>query len=367
MLFFLKKASHSLAVPCLQAWTLYNLFSPINIKLMDIKNFYNNINTRLFNNGKSSVVFLIIISILVFVIIILWIIFSIKNSKLKGKVLQDQPVKLDSITDSTKIINSDIPTCQVGREYSYTFWLYLEDFTQTTGTNPYKLIFFRGDSTSLKSANPIVFMDPISNKLYFAIKTQSSVIPDTDPVTQSQRNNTNNVVSSQLSRLITSNYFLNDKLSIDPNKTNPSPNTHIIVAVDYVPLQRWVNFAVVVDNKLITIYMDGQIYSVKGTDEVKSMRQPEYDTLNNNQQLNYNLIVDKTNGDVTLGPTSFNNTTINGYMSNLQFFNYSIGANDMNYVYRNGPFTKSFLSSFGINTQYGIRNPIYKLLDDIKK
>lgn len=328
---------------------------------MDIKNIFNS-----YTGERSNIIILIIVSLFIFLLIILWIIFSIKNSKLKGKILQDQPIKLDTISESILITKDDIPTCQVGREYSYTFWMYLEDFAQTTGNSPYKLIFFRGENTSLKSCNPIVFMDPITNKLYFAIKTQSSVIPDTDPVSQSNSVNTNNSISSQLSRLISSNYFLNDKLSIDPNKTIPSPNTHIILSIDYVPLQRWVNFAVVIDNKLITIYMDGEIYSVKGTDEVKSSRQAEYDSLNNNQQLNYNLIIDKTNGDVSLGQTSFNNNTINGYISNLQFFNYSIGANDMYYIYRNGPYSKHFLSNFGINTQYRLRNPVYKLLDNIK-
>lgn len=325
---------------------------------MNIKDIYN----KVFSGEKSSVILIVIVTLLLFVLIIISLIFSIKNGKLKGKMIQDQPIKLDTITSPVILTGNDIPTCQVGREYTFSFWIYLEDYQQTASISPYKLIFFRGDSTSLKSANPIIFMDPISNKMYFAIKTQSSVIPDTEPINLTQTSNTNNSVNDQLTRLIKSNYFLNNNLSLDPSKTTPMPNTHIIIAVDYVPLQRWVNFQIVIDNKLITIHMDGEIYSVKTTDEVKSMRQPEFDTLNNNQQLNYNLIIDKTTGDVSLGPTSFNNTTISGYLSNLQFFNYSVSTPDIFNIYKNGPFSTNILSKFGISNPYRLRNPVYKLI-----
>ena len=304
---------------------------------------------------KSIIILIVVITLLIFTLIVIWITFAITNSKLKGKLLIDNPLKLDIVSSPTNINASDLPKCNVGREYTFSFWIYLEEFSQTTGTNPYKLIFYRGDTGSIKSANPIVFMDPIQNKLYFAIKTQSSVIPDADPQTPGTKTDK---ISDQLSRVISSNYFQNSKLSIDTNKTVPSPNLHIILAVDYVPLQRWANFQLVINNKLLTVYMDGNVYSVKGTDEIKSLRQPEFDTLN--APFNYNLIIDKTTGDLSLGPVNFNSTTINGYISKLEFFNYAISINQSRSIYSSGPFTNNLLSRFGITNNYAIRNPIYK-------
>ena len=302
---------------------------------------------------KNQVVLLVIVSVLLFVLVIVWIIFSIKNSNLKEKILIGQPIKMQTLTAPTTIADASLPTPKVGREYSYSFWIYLENFSQTAGASqPYKMVMYRGtDPTTVTFANPIVFMDPVQNKLYFVIKTQGSSIPLTDPLTGK--------VLDPLSRVVSSNYFMNDNLSL--YITQPPPNTDIVLTVDYIPLQRWVNVVVAVDNKLLTTFVDGEIYSVKGTDEIKSSRAVEY---NNNAPVTYNLLVDKTVGDVSVGPTPFNMTTIEGYVSNVAFYNYAVVVDDVRKVYNKGPFTTSFwttlLKWIGLGS-YGVRSPVYSL------
>jgi hypothetical protein len=87
-------------------------------------------------------------------------------------------------------------------------------------------------------------------------------------------------------------------------------NKHIIMPIDYVPLQRWVHVLFTVDNKLVTVYMDGEIYSVKSVDELKTAK-----------QLPENLVFDKTTGSMFVGknPLIGNGSTMTGYLSRLSF------------------------------------------------
>jgi hypothetical protein len=134
--------------------------------------------------------------------------------------------------------------------------------------------------------------------------------------------------------------------------------------VDYVPLQRWVNFIVIVDNKILTLFMDGEIYSVKSTDELKAQRKPDLDA--NGNPIPYSLIVDKTDNDIQIGKNSINGkVTLNGYLSKLEFHNYAISINQVKSIYNAGPLSKGgLLGNMGI--QYGFRSPVYKLNESVE-
>jgi hypothetical protein len=298
-----------------------------------------------FLKKNMLVVIFIGIVLLIFIIVIVFIIFSMKGRGLKAKTLSKAPIKLDGNNTPKSIEGDGIPVPVVGREYTYSYWVYLDSYGQTPGSQ--KMLWYRSDDSSVASANPIVYMDDMSNKMYIVLKTQNSVL------TSGSEPNTN--YDADIGLVKTNNYFLNKNLTLNDNN-----NKHIIMTVDYVPLQRWVNYSIIVDNKMVTIYMDGEIYSVKSIDEFKSLKTAEVNT--NGNKIDYNLIIDNTAGNIFLGknPTGTHNITISGYLSKFDFFNYAVSSDDIKKIYNVGPFTKSFLSLIGAG-QYSVRSPVYKI------
>ena len=293
---------------------------------------------------KGPIIIFILAVILVFVIVIIYITFALKTSSLSGKVLTKQPIKLDQVSVPVIIDSALIPKPSVGREFAYAFWLYVEQFEQTPSNN--KLIFYRGAAGDISGASTIVMMDSTENKMYIAIKTQDNTLPNLVPSDGSS-------TAADLRKIIWKNYFKN------PTATGADINKYVIIEVDYVPLQRWVNFTVIVDNKIITLFMDGEIYSVKGTDELKALRKPEIDSTGH--PLHYSLIIDKPDGNIFVGQNTINNkTTVNGYLTGLTAFNYAPSINEVKSSYNSGPLTGGgFLSKLGI--PYSFRSPIYKM------
>lgn len=291
---------------------------------------------------KGPIIILIAVVLLAFIAVILYISFALNASNLKGKRLLTEPVKLDEMRAPVTVDAGDIPKAAVGREYTYSFWFYLEGFEQTNNTP--QMIFYRGSKTTIGDANPIVMMDGNNNKLYFVIKTQGSSLSTTNP----HYNYDNN-----LGFILSRSYFNNK----DFTQTTKDINKHVILSVDYVPLQRWVNIVMVVDNKIVTIFMDGEIYSVKTVDEYKMTKQPEFDLRGN--KIDYNLILEKSEGNIYLGRYNGGRTP-NSYLSNLEYYNYAISLREVKKIYMNGPFSKNFLSMLGISA-YGVRSPIYKI------
>lgn len=323
------------------------------------KNFF-----KKFTEGKLPVIILVIGMILLFVIVIVYIIFSMKNSKLAAKQLTTKPIKLDELAKPIEIPAADIPKAVVGMEYSYSFWIYIQSYDQTFSkdangkTTPSdKVIFYRGTEGDIATANPVVFMDGLSNKLNIAIKTQGSSLTSIPNMVDYNGN---------LYNIKFMNYFLNNDLKLrdTSNPRQPAINKHIILTVDYVPLQRWVNVTVVVDNKVCSVFMDGEIYSVKSSEEFKSIREPELDL--RGRPIDVNMIVDKTDGGIYIGKGSVGSrNTIPGYLGKLFFFNYAMSINEVKKVYEQGPIGKNILGPLSVN--YGLRNPLYKLNEDAVK
>jgi hypothetical protein len=305
-----------------------------NVVMDKVKNFL---------GDKGHIVVMIVVVLLVFILVIVYISFALKASNLKGKLLTKSPIKLDDLQTPFIVDAGDIPKPSVGREYSYSFWMYIDNFVQTNDAP--QMVMYRGTQNSIGDANPIVMMDGNSNKLYFVIKTQGSSLSSS----VSSINYDNN-----LQNVLSRSYFNNRDFTL----STPNTHKHIIMSIDYVPLQRWVHVTVVIDNKIITVFMDGEIYSVKSIDEYKMSKQPEFDVRGN--KIDYNLIIEKTEGTVYLG--KFNGSkTPSAYLSNLGFYNYAISLSEVKKVYMQGPFAKgNFLSAIGISS-YGVRSPIFKI------
>lgn len=308
-------------------------------------------------NGKLPMIIFLITTILIFILVILYILFRMKNGRLVGKQLISNPVKLDEITPPYEINSAEMPKSTVGREYSYSFWIYLENYDQTYTNNSQnqvtpvdKLIFYRGTAGDVSVANPIVTMDGLSNKMYITIKTQESSLYSGNLV-----NYNNNLYNIRYM-----NYFLNSALKIrdTTNPYQPYINKHVVLAIDYVPLQRWVNVTFVVDNKISSVFVDGEIYAVKSTEEFKAIREPELDL--RGRPVDVNVIVDKTDNNIYVGKNVVGNkTTVSGYLNRLQYFNYAISLREVKSIYQLGPLGVNIFGS--INIPYKLQSPIVRV------
>lgn len=300
-------------------------------------------------NDKMPLIVVVSVTVLLFVAVILYITFAMKGNNLSGKALTTLPIRLEKLESPIEVANADIPKPAVGREFTYSFWLYVDTFEQeydNVNKRPvHKMVFYRGNPGDITTANPIVMMDGQSNKLYIVIKTSGSTLSAT-----SGKN-----VNTDLHEIIANNYFMSEK-----QLTDPVVNKHIVMGIDYVPLQRWVNVSVVIDNKLATVFLDGEIYSVKSVDEFKASRQPAKDRLG--RTIDYNLILDKTDGNVFIGRGLVGNKRApNGFLGNLSFYNYALSSDEVKAVYNKGPIKgNGIMSMFGMG-QYGVRSPVYKM------
>ncbi len=291
---------------------------------------------------NSFTVLLIILTVLIFIMVVIYITFKIRASNLEGKRLVESPIKLDTMTSPLEISNSNIPVPSVGLEYSYNMWLYIENLEQSSaGANPtqHKLLFYRGDPATVENANPLVMLDGVNSKMYIVFKTTNSTLKSDKP----------KEYENDLKKVVEYNCF-NSKSARTCSFTS-AENRHVIITIDYIPIQRWVNIAFSVDNKIITVYVDGEIYSVKSVDEYRSLK-----------HLENNLVLSNSTGTIYVGknPNVGNGNTVSGYLSRLEFYNYAVSVNDVRNMYSSGPFKKSWLSYVGMN-QYGVRNPIYRI------
>jgi len=287
---------------------------------------------------NGFVVMLIVAFVLLFVIVMIYISFKIRSSKLEGKNLVKEPVRVDQLAKPLVVPNSEIPVTVVGLEYSYSLWVYIANLEQTStnsAQSSHKIVFYRGQAENLQSANPIVVLDGVNSKMHIVIKTTNSTLTDIN-------------YTQDLSQITSRNCFL-DTVSTE---CLANQNTHAIISVDYVPIQRWVHIAFTIDNKLLTVYLDGDVYSVKSIDEFKSMK-------------NRAIVLDKTNGDIFVGKNVAvaNGNTFDGYVSSLGFYNYAMSIDDVKIAYNRGPYKKNWLSYFGLG-DYGVRAPIYKISEE---
>ena len=105
------------------------------------------------------------------------------------------------------------------------------------------------------------------------------------------------------------------------------------------PTNRWVNVALVVDETLATLYIDGKFSEA--------------------EQGNFQAI----SGPVIIGKPDYRER-IDGYISKVQIFNYALTIDHSQIIYKAGPLHKSILGMIGI-PMYGLRNPFVRL-DEVK-
>jgi hypothetical protein len=216
-----------------------------------------------------------------------------------------------------------------GRRRSYSFWIYIYDINKNYGT--YKTVAAVSDMSNYSdtsasayfNASPHIFLDKTNNSLYCRFYDKNTV---------------NDLGGSNLAFT-----------SIGGGSIGRYMQSGI--KIDYIPLQRWVHVAIVVNSDTFTTSM----YAYVDADLVKVGRNKEdaknYDSIDLTKS-KY-LLVGGDNANTKNGPG------FSGLISNFTCYNYELNQSDVSNIYRQGP-VNGFLAYLGIG-MYGVRNPIYKL------
>ena len=293
-----------------------------------------NFASRLSSNAMNNLVIFISFGVIIYILVQMIIVLN--KPEFLYYTLSPMPkdlvnTKFETLRNSNKMPNT------FAREFTYSFWVYLRSVNERSDeADQYKLLFLRTEQETdkfFKDANPIVYFDKDSNKLIVKIRTT-----DTERTTMTSRLPESNI----------SDEFHNDRC------------LYSTLTVDYIPIKRWVNIIINVDNNRVTLFLDGDIYQT-----VLVNRKPDdCDSTNFSES----RLVSETAGDIKLGYDTDNNVTVpDGLISKIQFFNYSLKTpSDIRKIYENGPVeSQSFLEkNLGIPiSSLGLRNPIYNIED----
>ena len=295
-------------------------------------------------SGKSGIIVLSVFFLLLFVAVIVYIVKEVKGNKYEvGKTITSEIIKLAELDAPVEIPGNEFKQHKP-REYSYTFWLYVDGFTQTPGYG--KIVFHRGERDNVQQANPIVMMDELTNQLHFVIRTEGSTLAASD----------SSIDYRKLKPILERNYFINKELKL----TDQDINKHLVLSVDSVPRQTWMHYALVVKNNIVTLYQNGEYYLTKSVSDF--MRSKPVEVNQKGEDIKYDLVIDKTAGSLFAGRNASvgGRNAVNGYLSKLEFFTYALNISDVNNIYKKGPIQSNWLQKLGISG-YGVRTPVFKI------
>jgi hypothetical protein len=267
---------------------------------------------------RGAVVVFVVLTTLLIVLVIAYIVWRINVSKLTVTDAMKNPRKLYG-RPALRVSASKLAPVSAGQGYAISFWLYLVDYQPTA--LPQLLLLRQGNGGTgaadlVANASPVVFLAPSANRMYVAARTNAP-----PPA----------LASGSLADVVA-----------------PGNRSRLVATIDYVPLQRWINVIACVQDSLMSVYMDGSLYSVASLDTLASPR-PMF------AMSTGDLVVGNINSSVS--------ADAQGFMSNVQLFNYPLSVREALRVYQRGPLASTaMLGALGLSS-YGVRSPVYRLDD----
>jgi hypothetical protein len=211
-----------------------------------------------------------------------------------------------------------------GIKRTYSFWIYINDINKYSGTFRH-IAHIGAKHEQIKDASPYIVLDSKSNKIHVRFA------PKEDPMSLSLK--------------------LNDIDKDDTSKLLTFDDKNCGITINYVPIQRWVHVAIVisdVNGGYIYTYIDGELADVDKAQEKKL----------NLHELNFENVGNLYVGG-SISNSHINTSGFSGLISKFTLYNYDLNKNDIYKEYNKGPLN-GLLASIGISN-YGLRNPIYKL------
>ena len=284
-------------------------------------------------NSSSSIYFIIILLVLAAIVCYIIYYIIVDNIIYQKKILIPGTETPVLCSKHTKLPYSDVLDSGNGNKRSYCFWIYILDINTLQGGD------YRHFATITEKKNK-----------------QSDIHKSSLCIRLNRKNNS-----------LDFRFGTNDETPLDIGSgtfnTITESNTKIMCGINikYVPIQRWVHIAVVLNDTgggSVTTYIDGNFVETINNKNIKELERDPNILINVgklNLQHTGTLYVGglETPIDANI-PLGFS-----GLLSRFTIFNFDLNRNDIYKEYSQGPI-KGGLSSIGL-TAYGIRNPIYKL------
>jgi hypothetical protein len=282
--------------------------------------------TRVYNSvqnatefATSSMYIFISIAFVLLVAVIIYVVITIRRFALKDVPLTSQPVVVSNPANGGAALAPMglLPESIAGNEFTISAWLYIDNLHDKPDDN--KVIMYQGGATSFENASWLVYMDANTNKLTVALTTtgvDGTYMPISGP---------------------------NSKMSL---KDVDKDKFFLKASIDYVPMQKWVLVAFTVKDTNLTVYLDGELYTVSTV----------YDLPLRTNDIR--PIVPRPKGDIVVGAPS-GTIGVAGYIGRPRYSNYSMTMKQIKGVYEQGPYaTSSVLRYLGI-PNLAFRSPIY--------
>jgi hypothetical protein len=326
-------------------------------KVEQVKTVVTNTINQVTGSGRGALIFMLLVATMAafFVVgVIYYVVYkyiSVSTTYIvKGT---DTPVLA---TKSTTLSGSDIPAMNNGKRITVSWWMYINDMLTNDGQ--VRRVFNHGTSSPATStisafadyfsSTPFVALDPYSNKVHVVFATTNS------PFLQGSVD-------------ILSLYNITDITSVkEAELLNFMSQTHGM-RFDYVPMQRWVHLAVVVDEEAnggtVTGYLDGELVKTVTTNQQLDSQTNQFTLAGMNLTglyLDIHNLNLSTTGNINIGGDGSgggNHVGFSGLVSRISFTNTDLNANDIWQQYRAGP--TNLLNQYGLN--YGLQSPIYRL------
>ena len=270
---------------------------------VDLSNRTNTVKKYMSSNLGLVVVFAVMLFLMIYVLYFIYTKYN--TTSLKTVTMLKKPMKVNSNEIVNLSSSVGLPDLYNGKEFSYSFWMYVEgDTVENTMQNKF-VIGRMTTKGNVSDGNPVVIMDKSLNKLYVYVRPENG-----------------------------------DNLT-----TLDHIPTSTMLSISYLPLQRWVNVILVVDNNFLQLFMDGELR------EVKDLSQN-------------NMVTATPVGNIMVGGSS-NFPSFNGYISKVQAFNYAVTIDHAKVIYKAGPLHKSILANIGV-PYYGIQSPFYRIDEKVE-
>ena len=269
-----------------------------------------------------------------------------------------------------KLAGAEIPRAYNGKRMTISFWVYIHDVDRYKGI--YRHLWHRGDKTVV-GASPLVFLDKDSNRMHIRFEKHAAITQNLDMAVPFDRT----VDMPVLDRASGATSATNFKGTIEnlDHAIMLDLATHGIT-IDYIPIQRWVHVAIVVNEEvnggMMYAYLDGELVKQEtsgraisketivkgkyaGNDTLKTVlttvrKVREYQGMN----------LDKP-GDVYTGGSTVEDVGpgFSGLVSNIYFANHDLNAADIYKIYEQGP-VDNLAAKLGLPA-YGVRSPVYRM------
>ena len=307
--------------------------------------------------GKVAAAAIMVAAFLIILVIVLYMIYLIRNQNFGSQKIISNMINITSNKEKNVTVKPSTTNT-----VSYSFWIYVASYvpmgtdnapgvvwmgyssttTTATSTNP--------AGTSFNTISPIVSMDNSTNRMYASFFLGGSSAPVSGNIDLKALRPPKNDV----------NY--GDRRSSSTTTLNPN-TTYVTIPIDYVPMQRWVHFAMVVNQDTISVYQDGQVYAVRSASDLEKYNsaglptdktRPLFSTVTPNT-----IVTDMTSKTSSVSASISSATQQqNVYLSSFLFYNYAISQSDIMKIYRAGPkTTNTWLNWLGIGN-FKLQSPI---------